>query len=139
MKNAMPSSTPANTSALILDDDGFIRDYFSELLSVIGITDFHTARNGRDGLNTLTVLPRPPDFLICDVFMPDMDGFEFLGELAKTNYQGGVILISGLDITLMAMAQQIARDNGLRVWGAFCKPVSLATMTKTLKAFLGSD
>lgn len=120
--------------ALVVDDDSFIHDYFSEVLATLGITQIHSAHDGRMGLRTLTELPRPPDFLICDVFMPDMDGFEFLGELAKKNYQGGIILVSGLDITLMAMAQQIALDNGLKVWGAFCKPVSVATLSTTLNA-----
>jgi CheY-like chemotaxis protein len=135
MGNSMPSGAASNTSALIVDDDNFICDYFSEMLSAFGISNIHTASNGRFALHTLTELPRPPDFLICDVFMPDMDGFEFLGELAKTKYQGGIILVSGLDITLMAMAQQIALDNGLKVLGAFCKPVSSATLSTTLNAY----
>ncbi len=135
MKNTKSSIAAANASALIVDDDSFILEYFSELLSVMGIADIHTAGDGSVGLRTLIELPQPPDFLICDVFMPDMDGFEFLGELATKNYQGGIILVSGLDITLMAMAQQIALDNGLRVWGAYSKPVSFATLSTTLNNF----
>jgi CheY-like chemotaxis protein len=134
INTATPIAT-VDKFALIVDDDSFIHDYFSEVLSTLGITQIHSAHDGRMGLRTLTELLRPPDFLICDVFMPDMDGFEFLGELAKQNYQGGIILVSGLDVTLMAMAQQIALDNGLKVWGAFCKPVSVATLATTLNAY----
>jgi response regulator of citrate/malate metabolism len=72
------------------------------------------------------------DFLICDVFMLDMDGSEFLGELANRKYRGGIILVSGFDITLMDMAQQIALDRGLQVWGAFRKPVSVANLSTIL-------
>jgi CheY-like chemotaxis protein len=134
MQNTKPTLAAADKFALIVDDDSFIHDYFSEILSALGISNVHSAHDGRMGLRTLTELPRTPDFLICDVFMPDMDGFEFLGELAKRKYQGGIILVSGLDITLMAMAQQIALDNGLKIWGAFCKPVSLVTLSTALTA-----
>ncbi len=124
----------ASMSALIVDDDSFSQDLFSEMLSAMGITDIHSALNGRIGLRTLAELPRPPDFLICDVFMPDMDGIEFLTELAKKNYQGGVILISGVDISMLGIAQQLATDNGLKLWGAHSKPVSAATLSETLRA-----
>jgi CheY-like chemotaxis protein len=139
MKNTKQSNDVVSKSALIVDDDSFIHDYFTEILPTLGITDIHTATNGNVGLRILAELPRPLDFLICDVFMPDMDGFEFLGELANRKYQGGIILISGLDITLMAMAQQIALDRGLKVWGAYCKPVPLATLSTTLNAFRMTD
>jgi len=121
-------------SALIVDDDSFSQDLFSEMLSAMGITDIHSALNGRIGLRTLAELPRPPDFLICDVFMPDMDGIEFLTELAKKNYQGGVILISGVDISMLGIARQLATDSGLKLWGAHSKPVSAATLSETLRA-----
>jgi CheY-like chemotaxis protein len=119
---------------LIVDDDTFSQEFFSETLLAMGITDIHTASNGSVGLRTLSELPRPPDFVICDVFMPDMDGIEFLAELAKGHYQGGIVLVSGLDISIMAVAQKIALANGLKVWGAHSKPVSLATLAATLKA-----
>jgi CheY-like chemotaxis protein len=132
MKNTKQSIGGASKSALIVDDDSFIQDYFSEMLPTLGIADIHTAGNGYVGLHILTELPRAPDFLICDVFMPDMDGFEFLGELAKRKYQGGIVLVSGLDITLMDIARQMALDRGLKVWGAFSKPVSVASLSTTL-------
>ena len=83
-------------------------------------------------LRALAALPRQPDFLICDVFMPDMDGIEFLDQLTKNNYQGGIILVSGQDITMMAIAQQVAVADGLKMIGAFTKPVSIARLTEAL-------
>jgi response regulator of citrate/malate metabolism len=134
MKNAEPLSAAAITSTLIVDDDSFIQDYFSEMLSALHISDIHIASNGSVGLRTLAQMSRPPDFLICDVFMPDKDGIEFLDDLAYRKYQGGIILVSGLDVSVMDIAQQIALNKGLNVWGAFCKPVSFATLTAALNA-----
>jgi response regulator of citrate/malate metabolism len=64
--------------------------------------------------------------------MPDMDGIEFLGELTKQGYQGGIILVSGQDITMMAIAQEVAVSDGLKMLGAYTKPVPLSVLSETL-------
>lgn len=62
---------------LIIDDDADIRDYLaSELGRNYTIV---SASNGRDGLQL--ALSRMPDLVICDVMMPDMDGYEFVKTL----------------------------------------------------------
>ena len=127
-----PKSAHASKLVLIVDDDPFSQELFSEMLMSLGVTDVHTAGNGRVGLRTLAALPRQPDFLICDVFMPDMDGIEFLEALTKNGYQGGIILVSGQDITMMAIAQQVAVADGLKMIGAYTKPVSIAVLAEAL-------
>jgi CheY-like chemotaxis protein len=122
----------ASKLVLIVDDDAFSQELFSEMLMTLGVTDIHTAGNGRVGLRTLAALPRHPDFLICDVFMPDMDGIEFLGELTKRSYRGGIILVSGQDITMMSIAQEVAIADGLKMLGAYTKPVPMAILAEVL-------
>lgn len=126
-------TSPATAKlALVVDDDSFIQEFFSEMLMALGVRDIHTASTGRIALSTLAGLPRQPDVLICDIFMPDMDGIEFLSELAKKGYQGGIILVSGLDITMMAIAQEVARADGLKLLGAYTKPVSQRVLAQAL-------
>ena len=108
---------------LVVDDDDFSQDLFCAMLEQWGVLQVHTALNGRAGLRVLAGLPTPPEFIICDVFMPDMDGIEFLDHLAKQHYPGGIILVSGLNIEMMAIAQEVAIGDGLRVLGAFSKPL----------------
>ena len=127
-----PPSHTTSQLVLIVDDDTFSQDLLTEMLRALGISDIHTANNGRIGLRTLAALPKPPDFLIVDVFMPDMDGIEFLAELAKNRYQGGIMLVSGQDITMMAIAQQVAIAEGLQLLGAYTKPIPLAVLSETL-------
>lgn len=126
------SSPDSSRMALVVDDDSFSREFFSEILMALGVGDIRTASGGRIALRTLASLPRPPDVLICDVFMPDMDGIEFLSELAKNGYQGGIILVSGLDITVMAIAQEVAIANGLKLLGAYTKPVPRSVLAQAL-------
>jgi CheY-like chemotaxis protein len=77
-------------------------------------------------------MPKLPDFLICDVFMPDMDGIEFVGELAKQRYQGGLVLVTGVSQSMLEVASDIAIAKGLRVLGTLTKPVSQASLEKAL-------
>ena len=134
MNDTTTSVTSPATSklALVVDDDSFIQEFFSEMLMALGVSDIHTASSGRIALRTLARLPRQPDVLICDIFMPDMDGIEFLSELAKNGYQGGIILVSGLDITMMAIAQEVARASGLKLLGAYTKPVPQSVLAQAL-------
>ena len=125
-------SAQAALVVLVVDDDAFSRDYFSEMLAGVGVGKIQSAADGRAALRTLAELPSPPDLLICDVFMPDMDGIEFLDHLSKKRYPGGVMLVSGQDVTMMALAQQVALENGLKLLGAYTKPVSAAVLTDAL-------
>src|SRR5262249_2047602 len=38
----------------------------------------HGGRNGQDGIDFLNTATTLPDMIICDISMPDMNGFEFL-------------------------------------------------------------
>jgi CheY-like chemotaxis protein len=133
--NNMTGATSANspsTMVLVVDDDSFSLDLFTEMLLALGIHDIHTSGTGRVALRTLAALPRTPDFVICDVFMPDMDGIEFLAELAKKGFPGGIVLVSGQDVSMMDIAQQVAIAEGLNMRGAFSKPVPQGVLAKAL-------
>jgi CheY-like chemotaxis protein len=134
VKNLMTSAPKTHSANLVLvvDDDVFSQDYFAEILVDLGVGAIQNALNGREGLRTLAALPRPPDLLICDVFMPDMDGIEFLDHLSNQGYAGGVMLVSGQDVTMMAIAQEVALESGLNLLGAYTKPVPMAAVAAAL-------
>ena len=128
-----PDGSVSKKLVLIVDDDSFSQAFFSEMLTALGISEIVSASNGRTALRTLNTLARPPDLLICDVFMPDMDGIEFLDQLAKKAYAGGVILVSGQDASMMEIALQVAQTNGQKLMGAYTKPVSMSVLAETIR------
>jgi CheY-like chemotaxis protein len=132
------SATSPSTMVLVVDDDSFSLDLLTEMLMALGISEIHTSGTGRVALRTLAALPRTPDFVICDVFMPDMDGIEFLAELAKKGFPGGIILVSGEDVSMMDIAQQVALAEGLRMLGAFSKPIPQAVLAQALGRIAGT-
>jgi CheY-like chemotaxis protein len=118
-----PPFQSALPSVLIIDDDEFSRAMLRKVLTSLGVSDIHDAVNGLDGLRVLNRLETPPDFMICDVFMPDMDGIEFVGALVKLQYEGGLLLVTGGNIGMLEVANEIAQIQGLNVLGTFTKPV----------------
>jgi CheY-like chemotaxis protein len=119
-------------SVMVVDDDDFTRELFQGMLEDLGIAEVKLADNGREALRLMTALPKAPDVLICDVFMPDMDGIEFLDVLAQKKYAGHVVLVSGMNMDMMVVARDVAVGNGLNVLGAFVKPVKADVLAHVL-------
>lgn len=65
---------------LVVDDANLVRLYYRKILEAAGY-EVDEAWNGIEALER--VLRSPPDMLIVDVNMPQMDGLSFLAELRR--------------------------------------------------------
>ncbi len=119
-------------TVLVVDDDAFSREVLRKKLDFWGVTDIHMAANGIDALGALSAMARMPDFLICDIYMPGLDGIEFMAVLAERKYQGGIVLITGVNQDMLEVAQTIATSKGLRVLGTFTKPLHHASLGQVM-------
>jgi PAS domain S-box-containing protein len=81
-------------NVLVVDDDHKVRNLLVELLEREGY-QVVSAGNGRQALELIASFP--PDTVISDVVMPDMDGIELCRQLKHDPQTGGipVLLISG--------------------------------------------
>ena len=122
------STLHSPTTVLVVDDDDFVLASMREALGPMQLRSVATAVDGLAALRLIKSSALPPDVLICDVYMPNMDGLEFLDQLAQMQFKGGVIVVSGQSIEMLDMARQIAAGSGLRVLGAFVKPVTQAQL-----------
>ncbi|HET8887190.1 MAG TPA: response regulator [Salinimicrobium sp.] len=68
------------TKILFIEDDTVVRENTAELLE---LSDYHvtTAANGKQGVELAKNLI--PDIIICDIMMPEMDGYGVLENLSK--------------------------------------------------------
>lgn len=77
---------------LIIDDERFIRNSLSDLVSVFGY-DVETAEDGQQGL--AMAVKEHYDAIFCDIKMPNMNGLEVLDGLREQGVDSAVIVISG--------------------------------------------
>lgn len=123
------TSTATRTSVLrilLLDDDPFMLSLLEDMLEDLGQFDVASATSAKIALSLLR--DAPPDLLVCDLSMPDMDGIEFLRLLAEGDYQGTVVLLSGMDAGVLKAAERLAMAQGLTILGACKKPVASAEL-----------
>lgn len=77
---------------LVIDDDEFFRETLAHILQKEG----YQVTESNDAFNALALLERSrQDLVFADIFMPNMDGIEFLMELSKRDNQMPVIAMSG--------------------------------------------
>jgi len=67
---------------LVVDDDPHIREVIQFALEKAGMEALH-ARDGREALDRFD--KDPPDLVILDINMPEMDGLDVCKELRKTS------------------------------------------------------
>ena len=77
---------------LVVDDDEMMRSFVKELLSMnnYSITE---AANGKDGLKQFR--DNPPDLVITDIIMPEMEGITFIRALRDINKDIPIIAMTG--------------------------------------------
>jgi CheY-like chemotaxis protein len=79
-------------SLLIVDDEPSIRQLLSQTLTENG----YSARSTTNGFSALVeICHEVPDFLIFDLSMPDISGFEFLGLVRRQFPSIRIIAMSG--------------------------------------------
>jgi len=67
-------------SILVIDDNPDIRDNTAEILELAGYKTF-TAENGKRGVEV--AIKEIPDVIVCDIMMPELDGYGVLHLLRK--------------------------------------------------------
>ena len=67
-------------SILVIDDNADIRDNTAEILELAGYKTF-TAENGKQGVDL--AIKEKPSVIVCDIMMPELDGYGVLHLLRK--------------------------------------------------------
>ena len=113
---------------LVVDDDADIRGLVRELLERQGYSVTEAA-NGRDGLRALYA--SPPDVVLLDVSMPELDGWETLERIRD---------LSDVPVAMLtARAAELEKVRGLKA-GAddyVTKPFSPQALRERVQAALG--
>ncbi|MBC3881455.1 response regulator [Undibacterium sp. LX40W] len=123
-------------SVLIVDDDEFQVDFVSDLLNDLGISRVTTANGGQAGLKAFDNANPKPDLLLCDIQMPDIDGFEFMKAMGERKFFGGVILMSGQGSRVLYSASLVAQLSRQNFLGNIEKPVNKKDIAEKIDQML---
>ena len=96
---------------LVVDDDRHLRTIVQRALALSGY-QVHETSNGFDALRLLDQLH--PDLVITDVYMPDMDGIEFVRKAKQGINRPEMIVMSGGGNMSVEAVLEIATKLGAR-------------------------
>ncbi|MFZ4828295.1 MAG: response regulator [Phototrophicaceae bacterium] len=121
-----------NKVGLVVEDEVHARGIMVSLLKANGVS-VQEASHGKEALTILNAMAQTPDFIITDLAMPVMDGWELIATLKSNPFTRSVPIIA-----LTAMADQ---DSHRRALEAGCdqflnKPVLAIQFTNELVELL---
>lgn len=115
---------------LIIEDDAFHATILSRLLKSLTSAKIAVASNGHEGLDAISLAT--PDLIFCDLYMPDMDGVEFLRHFSEINISPDVVLTSSVSKDVQDSVIDMAISYGIRNISQLPKPISKAGLAATL-------
>ena len=122
---------------LVIDDLPFTRQIIVRLLEELGVQRVNVAADGVEGLKAFDDSVEGFDLIICDLEMPNMDGFEFVMKLRERaphpNADVPVLIVTGHSETEIVHKAVEAGIHGYLV-----KPISKQALEKRIIAALSS-
>jgi len=118
---------------LVLDDEPFMLKLLTHILSGLGFSQVTACDSGRGALERIDHPDSPPDLILMDLNMPEMDGIEFMRHLVERRYTGSLILVSGEDERMLQSAEKLVRAHKIPALGHLSKPVNPEDLSALLE------
>lgn len=120
-------------SILLIEDNLEVLDITTELLESEGYTIF-TAKDGKDGFEK--ACHKQPDLIICDIVMPQWDGFHLLRELRA---HPSLYVVPLLFYTARSEEKDIKKGLELGAYDYMVKPTNIDEFLATIRKCLGDN
>lgn len=122
-------------NVLIIEDDLFQLKLMMKMLAKITSARIHSAGNGQQALDKLSQIS-VPDVILCDLSMPEMDGVEFLRNIAKNKIDCHIIVNSSAADDVLSSVINMAKSYGLNNIHMLNKPVGLHHLINLFEAIV---
>lgn len=120
---------------LLVDDESFIRSTIRQILVQLGIPQANVYEADTAKAGIAETLRMRPAIVLCDIHMPDEDGFVFVANLRKAPL-ADVARIPVVMLTSDATEEAVLTAKGLKVDGYLVKPVSISAVKRSLERAL---
>ena len=115
---------------LVIEDEKLLREDIGEVL-MLEEFDVVEAPNGRVGIQT--AIEQRPDLILCDISMPEADGYEVLTALRN---HIGTTEIPFIFLTARVDTEFVRKAEGMGVDEYMTKPFSNSHLMTTIRSFL---
>ncbi len=115
---------------LIMDDDPRVCRLFKRVAEGLGFeafaidnsSQFESAYGGFE-----------PDIILLDLQMPKLDGVELMRYLVGQRAKASIILVSGVDKSVIATTERLGKSLGLNIVGLLTKPINVDEIKALLR------
>jgi EAL domain-containing protein (putative c-di-GMP-specific phosphodiesterase class I)/FixJ family two-component response regulator len=125
----------ANIKVLALDDEPFILSLQVGTLRQLGFVHVSACGSALDALRLMDHSQGPPDLILLDLNMPEMDGVEFLRKLVERHYVGALILVSGEDEPVLQSIEKLVQAHRITALGHLRKPVHAKALEELIETW----
>jgi CheY-like chemotaxis protein len=116
---------------LVIEDEEILRESILNILKLNGFSAIE-AVNGRQGLQLAKEWV--PNLILCDIRMPELDGYEVLRALRQDPVTASIPVIF---LTAESIQKVIDKGQSLGAKGYLSKPFSTAQLLETINKELG--
>jgi EAL domain-containing protein (putative c-di-GMP-specific phosphodiesterase class I)/CheY-like chemotaxis protein len=124
---------PRELTFLVVEDQPFQRNMLVQMLKGLDAKAVFSAADGRIGLDVLERSQSPPDVIISDLDMPNMDGMEFIRHVGELASGTSLIIASAMERDLLSAVETMAAAYGVSFLGTIEKPVTPAKLENLLE------
>ena len=117
-------------TVLIIEDNQDIRENTAEILELLGLTVI-SADNGSRGISM--AIDSRPDIILCDIMMPDLDGYEVIKQLKGNPVTAPIPFIY---VTASGEKNEVKLAMDLGANGYVRKPFDAKELTQAIDKFL---
>lgn len=128
-----PLAKLGGARVLLVEDDADAREITRDALRTLGAA-VECAEDAAAALKWLAA--KEFDLLVCDIGMPDMDGYELMGQI-RASADPRVAKLPAIALTAYAMRHDLARSRQVGFQRHVSKPFSLLALSTAAEAVLG--
>jgi EAL domain-containing protein (putative c-di-GMP-specific phosphodiesterase class I)/CheY-like chemotaxis protein len=134
-KNAFVVNKSA-VKILLVDDEPFMLSLHARMLATMGYTSVTSFCDAQSALEAIDCATSPPDLILLDLNMPQIDGVEFVRYLVQRHYAGSLIILSGEDERMLRAAEKLVQEHQITTLGYLRKPAKREMLAAVLEKWV---